>query len=435
MRSRLLVLALVAGCTPGAPPGFSGGSSWSFPLVTPLEGGPLLVPVTIEGKGPYLFQIDPDAPKSSVDQALQSELSLRGFVGPEFVDEGDKARNTMMAEVHHVKLGTLSVDATMQWLVFPVGTFNSGGHQVRGVLGRDVFADSLVWGFDRQAAMGWIATQKGFQKPEVATTITTRAEKSRITDGLRAVSRRLTHAIIDGVQRTVHVDLGDVHSQLRPKLWDGTKLTTVPLQNDLVDEVGSHRSTDQAGIAQTVEIGGITAQNVAFVPFDDRRWEDDEFDGTIGLGVFMGHRVWANQDSGTYFITDEQETTAQERIARWTSDALNACATPACTTATLLVPQEPSGDGASEEEKAPAPASRPVLAVSRTDDVASIAFEVMLDAGGDLPKLLAIFPAGETQVTIALDASYAGATFQVVDVSPFPRACPEQGKSCVYQLK
>ena len=51
MTSRLpllssLAVALAAGaCVSGAPPGFSGGDSWAFPLVGPLEGGLLITPV------------------------------------------------------------------------------------------------------------------------------------------------------------------------------------------------------------------------------------------------------------------------------------------------------------------------------------------------------------------------------------------------------
>jgi hypothetical protein len=331
-----LLLALPA-CTPGKPPGFSGGSSWSFPLVSPLEGGPLLVPVMVHDHGPYLFQIDPDSPLSSLDSALVGELDLRSGTGPEYLDELDKGRNTLTAEVLHVKVGTLSIDAPRTWLVTAVGTFNTGGHQVRGVLGRDVIADSMVWGFDRQQAMGWLSTQKSFQPPADATAISTSVRKVRTSMGLRAVGRRLTHATINGTQRTVHLDLGAVDSQLRRNLWDATGLTTVAIQRTEVDEAGTARPVTEAGIANKVEIGGITADNVMFVEYLDQRWLDTELDGTVGLNVFDGHQVWANQNTNTYYVTAEQETSAKQRIDRWGSAELTGCAVPACTTASLLV--------------------------------------------------------------------------------------------------
>src|SRR5207237_1156911 len=85
MSSRVLALALAlalgGACTVGAPPGFSSGDHWAFPLVGPLEDGVLLVPVTINGKGPYLFLLDPDAPLTSIDEALAAGLDLYGGTG------------------------------------------------------------------------------------------------------------------------------------------------------------------------------------------------------------------------------------------------------------------------------------------------------------------------------------------------------------------
>ena len=43
-RALLLVLA---GCSVGAPSGFSGGDHWTFPLVGPLEDGLLITPAIL----------------------------------------------------------------------------------------------------------------------------------------------------------------------------------------------------------------------------------------------------------------------------------------------------------------------------------------------------------------------------------------------------
>ena len=91
--------AALAACTVGAPPGFSSGDSWAFPLVGPLEDGVLLVPVTVNGKGPFLFLIDPDAPASSIDEGLAGSLDLYGGAGPRLTDESDTERPTKVAEV------------------------------------------------------------------------------------------------------------------------------------------------------------------------------------------------------------------------------------------------------------------------------------------------------------------------------------------------
>ena len=41
------VLVVGGGCAVGAPPGFSDGDLWTFPLVAPLEDDLLLVPVYV----------------------------------------------------------------------------------------------------------------------------------------------------------------------------------------------------------------------------------------------------------------------------------------------------------------------------------------------------------------------------------------------------
>lgn len=427
----LLALCVLAGCTVGAPPGFSSGDSWSAPLVGPLEGGPLLVPVKVHDKGPYLFMIDPDSPVSHVDEALAGELGLHTEIGTEFVDESDKARGLKFAEVLRIQVGTLTVRQKSFW-VMGVGAFNHAGRQVRGVLGRDILADSLVFGFDRKRGMAYIATQKGFIAPENSAVIGYRLEKSRLADGVRAVSRRLTHATINGKEFTMHVDLGAVDSQLREGKWAAAGLTEVPLQRTLVDEAGTHRQTTKAGIAQSVALGTAQGGQVLFVPYDDKRWSDQTYDGTIALNFFAGTAVWINfDDSKLYLAPEAAGDLTKERIDRWGSAELSACAEPACTTAKLLVPEA--------EGEAAMPSSTPVLHIERSADVKDLAFEVLIEARSaegvpaGLPNLLAVFPAGSTTMTQGLDARFAGATFAVIDVDPFPRTCATDG-ACAYLL-
>src|SRR6185503_14257184 len=113
MRAALLaVVAFVAGaCTSGAPPGFSGGQGdrWTFPLVGPLEDHLLLTPVSITGKGPYLFAIDPDANVSIIDEELVRKLDLRIGKGPARLDETDTQQTRFYAEILQLELGTLVV--------------------------------------------------------------------------------------------------------------------------------------------------------------------------------------------------------------------------------------------------------------------------------------------------------------------------------------
>jgi hypothetical protein len=427
-----LVLLAAAGCTVGAPPGFSGGDAWSFPLVGPLEGGPLVVPVSFGDKGPYLFTIDPDSPRSHIDIALASELGLRSGYGPEFVDESDKSRPTKFADVPRISIGDLTV-RSLTFYADEVGTFNVAGRQIRGVIGKDILADSIAFGFDRSTGRAWIATQKGFTKPADAVAIGfDRAKPEVLSGGEWAVSRRMTTATINGASFKMHLDLGGPNSQLRESKWAGAGLAEVALQRQLIDEIGTKRVVDKGGVAGEVTVGGVTAKNVLFVPYGDKRWNELVVDGSLGLDFFDGHAVAINFDDDVVFVSPESgHADVKARVARWGSAKLDACAQPACTTASL-VQAEPPAEGAPA-----APAGKPILYIERTAEVADLGFEVLIEPraadGGpsDLPRLIAIFPAGTTQLTTALEDRFAGATFQVVDVDPFPRTCAREG-ACVY---
>src|SRR4051794_39998718 len=107
---RWCLLLALASCTVGAPTGFSSGDHWSFPLVGPLENGLLFVPVTIQGKGPYVFAIDTDAPTSIVDDQVVEDAGLRTGAGPHLLDESDHNQPRFYAEVLDLKVGTLVVE-------------------------------------------------------------------------------------------------------------------------------------------------------------------------------------------------------------------------------------------------------------------------------------------------------------------------------------
>ena len=61
-------VAALVGCHGERPSTFSAGTTWTFPLVDPLAGDELLVPVYIDHRGPFLFALDPGA-RSRVDRA------------------------------------------------------------------------------------------------------------------------------------------------------------------------------------------------------------------------------------------------------------------------------------------------------------------------------------------------------------------------------
>jgi hypothetical protein len=418
----LILSLLIAGCTLGPPPGFSEGQSWSFPLVGPLENGTLVVPVEIQDHGPYLFVIDPDAPVSSIDNALGSELQLYSELAGELADESDRLRQVRRAEVMRLKIGTLTV-RNRSLLVMPVGTFNSAGRQIRGVIGRDILADSLVFGFDRDLGMGYLATQKGFSPPPGATRVGYSILKRG--DGLY---RKLVDAQVNGKPAKLHVDLGEVASQIWEKRWGRYGLEPQPVKRTLIDELGTAREVDAAAHAG-VRIADIETRNVMFVPYGDQRRRDVELDGTIGLGFFTGYSVWNNFDDHTITMVPRRtDDVSRERMARWSWPVLDRCADPGCTRTEVI--EEPIEPGST------APTSPPLLVIERDAATLDVALEVMLEPRGGLdrlPRLVVAFPKGAQRLTRPLDASYRGVTFEVVDISPYPRACRDD-KPCVYAL-
>ncbi|MCE9574054.1 MAG: hypothetical protein K8W52_12985 [Deltaproteobacteria bacterium] len=442
----LAISVAASACVIGAPPGFSSGDSWSFPLVGPLEDGVLVTAVFVNDKGPYLFAIDPDAPLSSVDAGLVGELDLYASNAGRYLDEADRGHPTRMAEVKSFRLGNLTV-RNRKVFATEVGVFAFNGRQIRGVLGRDVIADSLVFGFDRDAGMGYLATKKGFVVPQGAITIGYDNLAARMESDVLPVSRRLTTASIGGHNYDMHIDLGAVQSQLRPGLWKEAQLSAVPQTGSSIDEFGTRRVTNAAGVAGPITIGALTVPaGEALLPYDDRRWEEQSIDGTIGLGAFRDYGVWADWDREKVLLVRRAPDTAQTikgRIDRWGSAVLTACAQPGCVDIKLEPSGAPPAEAPGGDVGGPAPTERrrgAVVQITRDPLAKELNLEAVVeavDASGarvpNLPRLIVTLPTGVDTLTEGLDPSFDGSILRVVDVSPFVRTCPNGG-GCIFQL-
>ena len=162
----LLAAALLAGCSAGsvgAPVGFSNGESWTAPMIGPLEDGLILVPVFINGKGPYTFAVDTDANYSVVTRHILSETGMQPVNGPKMDDESGTHRDRLYAEVLGLEVGTLTVESVPFAEVVIDHAFDIDGRTIDGLLGRDVILDSLAFEFDRDRGMITLTTQNGFK--------------------------------------------------------------------------------------------------------------------------------------------------------------------------------------------------------------------------------------------------------------------------------
>lgn len=437
---RSLALALLVGCTSGTPPGFSGGSAgdrFTMPLVGPLENGPLITAVTINTHGPYLFAIDPDAPMTVIDTSIVKPLELRTYAGPKRLDETDTEQVRIYAELLNLEIGTLIVEQR-DAVVVRKSAFDVGGRRVVGILGKDVFADSLAWGFDRDNGLVYLVTQKAFEQPVGATAFGYSEEVTRISNAaVPPPPRRLIKATVNGETASLHVDLGASASQLREAKWDKAKLVPREVKTIAIDETGEGRLVTKASEPAQVAVGPVTSDRVTFIPYADKRWPSEDIDGTLGLGFFDDFDVWQSWHTKQYFTVPRQPVTTAIRVNRWDSAVLSRCKNVGCVTIRVTDPMA----GKPVEEGKPLPGL--VLAVAREDVAGGMALEVIIDASrgetaaapgaAPLPRLAINMPGHVDKMLYPLPATFRGTTLTVVDASPFPRDCPTPN-GCIDQL-
>ena len=469
MRTCLIALALfcVGGCAVGAPPGFSDGDLWTFPLVAPLEDDLLLVPVYVNDRAePLLFMIDPDSRQSSIDNALQSELKPYSVQAPREVTENDERIPIFVAEIAKIKVGDLEVK-NLKMRVHNAGTFFAGGRVVRGILGRDVIADSLVLTADRDRGVAFLATQGSLSPPPGAFEV-----------GFRHYFHRQIARVTINDKRSfdVHLDIGARTSMLLANRMARAGLPRLPVRALLVDEYGFKREESSGGLAAKVALGDARVDGLLFLPFGDKRIDDEEVQGALGNNFFSRFHMTMNWDKKKLWLKPRSNDvigTARERVRRW-GNLFDKCKNPACVSVQLVrveapAPAAPATPPAAPPAATPAPAPEPgvtpappvtpeptppggtapalplkELRILR-EDLASVEYEVMfeaVDADGrplGLPRLLAHLPGGIPAVTErTLAPEYAAAAaFVVIDVSPVPRPCENgpEGRRCVWPLE
>jgi len=391
----------LAGCSVGAPTGFSAGEHWVMPLVGPLENGVLIVPGYVHGKGPYLFAIDPDERFSSLDEDVIKAAGLNTGEGPHLLDESDTEHPSFVAEVRDLQLGTLTVTRSEANAVRP-GVLEREGRKVQGVLGRNIIADSLVFGFDRDLGVITLGTQKSFHAEGTPVPFEILDSKIENVDVVPA-PLRLVSVQLGGKRVQMNIALGRVASELRP------------------------RSLPAAGVSD-VTVGSLQAEAVPFIGYRDRRWDDQYVEGNLSLSFFKHYAVTANWDKNTIYVRPRAEQPVATRIGRWQSKTLSSCEHAGCATVSMIDPL------AGKTPEGPHPGL--VVSVARDASSLQTPLEVVIAVSGKpgLPWLIASLPAGVDRAMTHVPADYIGATATVVDASPFPRECPAAGAGCIDKL-
>lgn len=452
MFAAVLLAGCAAGCAASGTSGFSKGDHWTFPLVGPLEDGMLITPVTVKGKGPYLFLIDPDANLTVIDKQVVDEAQLQAGRGPTRIDETGSEQMRQYAELQDLQVGTLSV-SSRQVMMVPSDFYNAEGRRVNGVIGHDIIAEGLVFGFDRDQGIASLTTAKTFVPPPGALTVKTEqvlvdpqvaaaasgtgaametssleeaskvGVKTRGNDNpldVTPLPRRVVTAQIGDARLPMHLDLGASSSQLRETDWAKARLTPGEVKLRLVDEVATVREVTKAGVA-AASVGPATAPRVTFAPYVDKRYPVGKVEGSLGLDFFLPYAVYASWSTGTFYLkprADAAATTAA-RLGRWGA-LMPTCAHPGCVTVTLT-----ATDGGNR------------LDIVRDPEAANRALEIRIGvvpaAGKTALPLVAELPAKADKVSGGVPDAYAGATVSVVDASPFTRPCADD-KGCIYQF-
>lgn len=427
---------LLGSCALGAPPGFSEGDRWVVPLIGPLEDGLLLVPALVNDKGPYVFAIDPDAHVSIIDRQVVDEAKPRTGEGPKMLDETDTQQIRFYGEILSWQIGTLTVQGPKPAQIVAKGTFDADGRRIHGVLGRDIIADSLVFAFDRDAGVMTLSTQKAFAPPPGSTTLKYSKLGSQVQNAeVVPAPRRLVTATIGFMRYPVHLDLGAYTSQLRPRSWSRAKLVATEATIGVVDEAGMPRAVKQQTIASSVTVGDVTAKDVVFVPYTDRRWADQDIEGALGLGFFKPYSVTVNWDKDAFYVRPRAGLhDIAQRISRWQSKTLTSCANAGCVKVSLIDPL-----AGKPPEQMPPKHPGLIASIVREPSARQLPLEALIAvtpaAGkGELKWLVANLPAGTDRAMTHLPVDYVGAMLTVLDASPFPRSCPTDG-SCVDLLE
>lgn len=424
----LAALGIGASCTRGAPPGFSEGTSWTVPLVGPLEEGQLLVPALVNGHGPFVFAIDTDAHVSAVDTDVVQIAGPRTGEGPDLLDESDTERDRFYAEILEWNLGSLTVKNKPAQIV-PARAFDIEGRRIHGVIGRDILADSLVFAFDRDRGEVLLTTKSSF-KPEPTWRRIDYARLSSQVQNAQVVpqARKLVDAFINDVPFKLHLDFGATASQLRARSWSKAKLTESPLAGAVVDEVATPRKVTKQGVAASVSLGvDATTPDVAFIPYADKRWPEQDLDGSLGLDFFKPFVTYVDWDARAIYLRSRPPLSAETtlaRIGRWHSRTLSGCANPGCVKITLI---DPLANKPAEQR----PATHPgvVASIAREPAAKALDLEVLVAVtsadGTPLQWLLVNMPSGVERTLTHLSPQYVGAVTTVLDASPFPRECPQ----------
>jgi hypothetical protein len=499
-RTGLLAIAAfvvaLSGCGGKAmPPGFPAqGTHWAIPIFGALGDGTPLAPVTLGGKGPYLFAVDVNAP-SAIDPRLARELGLEPVQGQ--AAQPGAAAPPPSVSAPRVELGNLTL-APVRFEMRDVRVTHHG-RPVQGSIGREILHPSLLWILDRDRQSLYLGAREQQGPPAGSQRVDVRPG----SDG----SLRIQAQIAEGATATLRMSF-EPQSAIRP---------------ELAEKAGLRPIGERAWMAGEVRVGEASASEILFSAFGEApaasppEPEPGMPEAAVaggapapppeapvaaptaadaGVDGVLGQRFWSRflvamflQENALWLKPRVEEAGAltAERLARWAT-LFDGCQSPACVTLAVVEPgavpappedpaAKPGDENAAkpgdknaakpgdknaakpgdkpdknagkgngnqgDKGKAPepeAPASNHLVVTrdpGKKDQVYDVLLQAFDDADAPLPApyVLVALPKGVSQVSFALTAiapAYErAASFRVVDATPFPPPCRDK-QGCVW---
>jgi hypothetical protein len=304
----------------------NGETSWTLPMLRPLENREVIVPVFINGQGPYEFMLDPLSPVTVLDRGVAQALGLysRGYV--RMLTQRDTTQPRMMYEMMSLRAGDLTI-SNMAVASAPSGALRAGDRPIHGIMGADLLSRTIVIDVDRDAGVVRLSLTGTKEFP---------ADAVELPVGLHRGILRIGAAVNGAPAGELIVTLARQTTSLHPDRIESLGLTLGPGVEHVVDETGDESRVEGRVADQSMTIGGsVQVAGVDLIPYLDRRGRHDvDYDGVVGQNVWSRFRTIVDHDHKRVYLAPRDGALvpgARRRIDRW-NEAFANCAATACAT-------------------------------------------------------------------------------------------------------
>jgi hypothetical protein len=304
-------LLLLASCGASPPRWYeTDDTHWTVRLIEP-DAPELIVEATVHDRGPYRFVLDPNAPRSVIDDGVARQLGL--YSNNQYVrvvNQNDVTVPRKLYEVLALDVGDLHVrNVTM--LNAPAGSLHAAGRVVHGVLGSDLLSRTIIVRADRDAGLVHLALTGHAELP---------AQAVAVKGWLHVGSLYVPATLPNGRTVTLQVRMASSVSTLRDSVLADAGLPGFTGAATEVDSTGTAVRLQPGGVA-TVGLDGIQVEGVEFYRHVDKRERDDfAYDGILGADLLSRYHTVIDRDHETVWlaprtgVTPRGDNSAKRRL-------------------------------------------------------------------------------------------------------------------------